>query len=275
MRNLIDFLRSRTFFANLAVALLGLILLVALVQTALKGYTRHGRHRSVPKVEGLEMEQAIALLRENRLNYEIIDSAHFNPKFKPHQVVIQFPPPSAEVKRNRAIKLTVNPVREPRVALPELVEKTKRRAIHELESRRLKLAGIRYVPNIAKDVVLEVRYKGSIIKAGTLLDPGSPLELVLGKGLGDASYPTPALFGLGYREAIDLISSLGLNTGVIVFDTASIDTGAFLLYRQIPDPRYETYVREGAEIDLWFTTNANKIPEDTLNIPAPDTAISE
>jgi len=275
MRNLIEFLRSKTFLANLAVAVIGLFLLIGLVQAALKGYTRHGKHKVVPQVEGLEMEQAIALLRENRLGYEIIDSAHFNPRFKPHQVVIQFPPAEAEVKRNRAIKLTVNPVREPRVALPDLVEKTKRRAIHELESRRLKLAGIRYVANIAKDVVLEVRYKGSKIEAGTLLDPGSALELVLGKGLGDASYPTPSLFGLGYREALDRISSLGLNTGVVVFDTLSTDTAAFLLYRQIPDPRYETLVREGAEIDLWFTTDANKIPADTLNIPAPDTAIYE
>jgi len=275
MHNLLHFLRSKTFFANLAVALVGLLLLVGLVQGALNLYTRHGRYKVVPQVEGMSMEAAIALLKDNGLKYEIIDSARFNSEFEGHQVVIQFPPPEAQVKRNRAIKLTVNPIRQPRVAMPDLIEKTERRAKHDLESRGLIIGKIRYVPNIAKDVVLDVRYKGQSIKPGTLLDPGTALELVLGQGLGDVRHPTPVLFGLGYRESLDRLKLLGINVGVVVFDTASTDTPAFRLYRQIPDPRYEIDLAEGAEMDLWFTQNLNKIPTDTLPVMVPDSASLE
>jgi len=86
------------------------------------------------------------------------------------------------VKKNRKIYVTLNPSGYSRISVPDLVQITRRNAEVTLLSVGFSIGEISYRNNIGKDMVLEMRYKGERIEAGTLLQKTSEIDLVLGNG---------------------------------------------------------------------------------------------
>src|SRR3546814_6503188 len=55
-----------------------------------------------------------------------------------------------------------------------------------LGNYELRLGDTTYVADIARDVVLDVRYGGEELKAGQEIPKGSRINLILGNGMGDS-----------------------------------------------------------------------------------------
>ena len=72
-----------------------------------------------------------------------------------------------------------------------LVEKTKRRAIYDLESQGFVVGNLIYVPYIGKDVVIEVKIGDRSVMPGEKLTKGTIIDLVLGQGLSDELILSP------------------------------------------------------------------------------------
>ena len=124
-------------------------------------------------------------LDELNLDFEILDSANFNPDFPRYSVIEQAPAPGKFVKEDRKIYLTLNPSGYRKVEIPEnLIRKTRRQVEPTLRSLGFEIGDVSYKPDIAEDAVLEIRHKGKLVEAGEKLMKTSVLDLVLGDGSG-------------------------------------------------------------------------------------------
>ncbi|MBC7981761.1 PASTA domain-containing protein, partial [Candidatus Parcubacteria bacterium] len=69
-----------------------------------------------------------------------------------------------------------------KVRIPDLIQKTYRQAVPTLTALGLEVGDTSYVPNLAKDMVLEMKLNGKPIKAGQQVLKMSKVDLILGDG---------------------------------------------------------------------------------------------
>ncbi|MFV0565173.1 MAG: PASTA domain-containing protein [Flavobacteriaceae bacterium] len=180
--NIIKFLTSKVFFKQLALALVAVVILCFILLKWLNVTTNHGSFETVPELTGKSISVAQMELEENNLVMQIQDSANYNPNYPKFSVIEQDPLPGAQVKKNRKIYLTLNPSGYRKILVPDLKERTFRQAKPTLEALGFKVGKITYKDNIAKDMVLDMSYKGEAIKPGDKLAKTSVIDLVLGNG---------------------------------------------------------------------------------------------
>ncbi len=261
---LFRFLVSKTFFINLILMALVTAGLLLILHYSLNSFTQHGISVDVPDLSGMALTEVETKLEEVQLQYAIIDSAEYDPGFARGAVISQYPEAGSEVKYGREIKLTINPFFPRKVELPDLLEKTKRRAIYDLESKGFKIGELQYVPYIGKDVVIDVKIKERSLMPGTKLKKGTVVDLVLGMGLSDELVRSPYLRWKTLEEAEDYLKMRSFNLGSVIYDEEITDTAAALVYRQNPAPSLEETIRMGREIDIWLTNDYTKIVNDSL-----------
>ena len=182
MLRFLRFLFSRTFFWNLLLALIAVTVLLLLTFYGLNWHTRQGNFIEVPDLNTMTITDAQDLLLDQDLNYEVIDSARFNPGYAPFAVIEQTPLAGELVKKNRKIYLTLNPANYNEVTLPDVIQITRRSAESTLRAVGLEIGEILYQDNIGKDMVLQLRYNQMPIAPDDKLPKTSRVDLVLGNG---------------------------------------------------------------------------------------------
>jgi beta-lactam-binding protein with PASTA domain len=183
--SLFQFLKSKTFFIQIAIAIVGLLLLVFVLKYWLGVITNHDQKIQVPDLQKLTIDAVDRELKELDLDYKIIDSTSFNPEYPKKSVIEQTPEAGDFVKEKRKIYLTLNPSKYRDITMTDLNGRTKRQASSELRARGLHVGtDFTYVNDIGKDVVRGIRFKGKIVNEGDKLPLNSIVELVLGDGKG-------------------------------------------------------------------------------------------
>jgi len=177
-----SYLKSRVFFAQLIAAMSIVAILGYLFFHWLTFVTHHGDEITVPNLSKLNEEQIEEKLDELDLDYLIIDTVDYNPKFPKLAVVEQEPTAGSKVKRGRQIYIKINSDTYKMVAIPDLIDKTYRQAVPTLKSIGLQEGEITYVPHMGKDMVLEMRINGQKVKPGKKVLKATKIELVLGDG---------------------------------------------------------------------------------------------
>jgi len=180
--NFIRFIFTKTFWIQVVIAALVTVLLCFAYLFWLDWYTNHDQKIQVPQLEKLSLIQVNKQLKELDLRCKIIDSASFNPSYKPKTVIEQDPIAGKFVKENRQIYIKLNASGYGKVTVPNLIYKTRRLAIPTLEALGFKIGQITYQPNIAENTVLEMRYNGNILESGTQLSKTATIDLVLADG---------------------------------------------------------------------------------------------
>lgn len=176
------FLLSFTFLKQLALAFLIICASLFLFMYWISFTTNHGQEITVPNLSKLTLEEAEDKLDELDLDYELLDTVDFNSSFPIHSIVQQDPAPGAKVKQNRVIYVKINASGYSKVRLPDLVQKTYRQAVPTLKALGLEVGDTTYIPNLAKDMVLEMKVGGKSIKAGQQVLKMTKVDLVLGDG---------------------------------------------------------------------------------------------
>lgn len=176
------YLTSRVFFGQFLAALAIIAVLGYLFMHWLTFTTDHGHEITVPNLSKLTEEQVEDKLDELDLDYVLLDSVDFNSDYPKYSVVEQDPLPGAKVKEGRKIYIKINASGFSSVRIPDLIEKTYREAVPTLKALGLEEGTITYIPNLGKDMVLEMRYKGRNIKPGDRVLKSSKIDLVLGDG---------------------------------------------------------------------------------------------
>ncbi|TMM56077.1 PASTA domain-containing protein [Maribacter algarum] len=182
MRNFFSFLKSKSFFIQLGLAVLAVVVLVFILLSWLNSTTNHGEFVEVPdfsKMSVMEMREAV---EEADLRYEVLDSANFNPDYPRFSIIEQNPPAGNKVKENRKIYFTVNPSGYKKVTIPNVIQVTQRNAASMLRAVGLDVQRVTYIDQIGKNMVYYIKHKGKQVKPGDKLPKTSKVELVCGNG---------------------------------------------------------------------------------------------
>lgn len=182
---LFRFIFSKTFLIQLVLAGIVIVVLAFLTMQWLDYSTNQDQRIEVPDLAKMNLDNVEDRLNEMDLDFEILDSANFNPDFPRYSVIDQVPAPGKFVKEDRKIYLTLNPSGYRKIEVPNnLIRKTRRQVEPTLRSLGFEIGEISYKPDIAEDAVLELRHKGKLVEPGEKLMKTSKIDLVLGDGSG-------------------------------------------------------------------------------------------
>ena len=179
---ILDHFKSNSLIKQIFLMLVIVFVVFFLVYNSLKIYTKHDRYIEVPNLAGKNLDEAISILDDNKLRYEVLDSSKFFVDIPNYSVISQIPKEFELVKKNRKIYLNVNPKDFQKVSLPNVIQITKRNAESILIALGFKVKDYTYVDNIGKDMVLDVLFDGEKILPGQKIPMNSEVDLILGNG---------------------------------------------------------------------------------------------
>jgi hypothetical protein len=226
------YLKTKDFRKTILLAI-GSVIVVALVAFySLDFYTRHGSEIPVPKLTGMQINNALSMLKEQGFGVSI-DSVYV-PDQAPGTVVEQDPDAGTEVKENRVIYLKIVKTQAPDVALPDIIDAPYISAVATISNYGLKVGDTTYRPDIARDHVLEIRFAGQVIQPGTKIPKGSKIDLVLGDGAGASEVEIPDLVDQDLDAAKFALKGSGLVLGTITYQGTIADSTNLVIVAQMP-----------------------------------------
>lgn len=190
------FLTSRVFFIQLAMAAVIVVVLAFLMMKWLNFTTNHGEEITVPDLSKLSVEVAEEKLDALDLEYVLLDTTEYQRDYPKFSVVKQDPVAGSKVKEGRKIYIKINSDAYREIVMPDLIEQTLRQAEPTLKALGLELGEKTYKPYLAKDMVLEMRYKGKRVNPGDKIPKASKIDLVLGDGK------------VGFEEEVDSVPAV-------------------------------------------------------------------
>lgn len=257
---------------NIIVAMALFAGLVWLTFRWLEFHTSHGEEIPVPNVVNMSIQQAVKVLDDSGLEYEV-DSFKYDPKYKPLQVLAIFPSAGSKVKNGRNIMLKVNPRSWAPVAVPDIIDRYKGLAFNQLNLVGLKVGDTIYEPSIQRDAILRILFQGKNIKPGELLPKFSSVDLVIGSGP-KRNVAVPNLVGRTVQEAKKIIAQNLFEVGIIDFESGKANDADIIYYQ---DPPFGALRDQGMQIDLWASSKTpaemqSKIQQlDNMYRPKVDT----
>jgi len=245
---------------NLLIALLLVCGLVYAALSYLEDYTLHGESLEVPNYQGMLWDDTLG---HSNPNFElIIADSIFQKGAEKNMILDQDPSPSRTVKRGRKIYLTVSSSNPPTISMPNLVDLSLRQATSLMEIYGLQIGELNYRPDLCTNCILEQSMNGVDVEAGVRVVKGSTIDLTVGQGLSKEEVPIPYLVGLTAKEANELLKSKSLNVGSLNFDPPAeneLDSMKAQVFKQYPQYNEEPSIFMGSAIDLYLTTDTNRI----------------
>lgn len=263
MMNFLKFILSKVFLYQILILLFVFIVATYGFLKWAEFYTLHGQELEVPDLKGYSLFEVENELKKLGLKSVVLDSSEYYPEKSVLSVISQYPAAGARVKPGKEIKLTINPSGPRLVKVPNLIERSRRRAIYDLESKGFRLGRISYVPYIGKDMVIAAQHNGRELSMNDYLPKGSTIDLVVGLGLDNELLEVPFLLGKNFSTVKNILLSRGLNLGYVSFDRGS-DTANAFVYQQEPSPTLDKTILRGSEISIWLTSDNTKMPADSL-----------
>jgi len=266
------FLIKKRFYIHFGLSILLTIILFFIVLQFIKIYSNHGDTYVLPDFSGKTLAEIEEAKYDRLYEFIVIDSIYDtrNPK---GSVVIQNPPAGSVVKEHRKVYVTLVAYSTEKVEMPDLIDLSLRQAVNSLRSKGLSVSQLQYVEDFAGNAVLEQLYEGEVIEAGTIIDKGSGIDLVVGIGQ-DNLAPVPFLIGIRLNDALDDINKASFNTGNIYFLEGE-DQEHARVYRQSPSWDAEKQMFKGrdmdislrSELDFDFAALIQELRPDTLYVP--------
>jgi eukaryotic-like serine/threonine-protein kinase len=260
------FLTNRPFWVNLLAALALAFLLFYSLLKMLGFITKHDQTLTVPAVLGKKTADAIKLLESKGFDVQIQDSVYTDTAAN-GIVLKQLPEANSTVKVNRAVFITVNRMVPPSFEMPKIEGQSLGAALDILERNHLRLEDTLFKPDFMKGYVLEQQYQGRRISAGTKIQWGSKITLVIGAGVENERKMVPDVIGLTYAEAKAQLEAEGIIVAPV--PNADVkDTGRAFVFEQRP-PRFNeeklpNYIQPGQVMDL-FLSISNQVVRDSLD----------
>jgi len=264
LKGIFQFIKTKTFFKNLGIYLAVMVVLFLIITFWLNSSTKHGEAIKVPDFNGVKIADLEKFVEDKSVRFLVIDSI-YDVKAPAGTVVKQEPEPNAEVKENRIIFLYVTSILPPSIEMPKLIDRSLRQATSMVTTYGLKLnPKIKFVPDQCANCVLDQLVKGKHIEPGEVIEKGTVITLVVGKGLSEEEVGVPCLFGLTKKEALQALAEASLSIGIVTYD-APKDSLSSVVYRQSPACGKDNLVNLGATVDLYFTADKSKVPASASN----------
>ena len=179
--NFFRFLKSKSFFIQIGIAIVSVSLLIMGIKWWLSFTTNHDQKIQVPDLNKMSLSNVETKLKELNLDFLVIDSASYNPKYPKQSVIEQTPESGSFVKEKRKIYLTLNPSKYRDITIPDLNGQSKRQAITQLQSIGFKIGKFLYIRDY-KDVIRGLKSNGKKLKSGSKLEKNAVIDLIMGDG---------------------------------------------------------------------------------------------
>ena len=248
------FLISRTFWSQVAIAVVLAGLGFVAMNVGLRAFTRHSERIAVPGVVGFGQEGAEAILLENGLTPVIIDSL-YNADGVPGAVVEQDPSEGTEVKGTRNVYLTVYRSSPPseRLEVEEGMDAGVARILLDLKGFKYRE---RYEPSeeLAGLVLQIENIRGDSVGPDDRVLKGADLVLVIGERT-ERQLELPDFVGLAWTQATAMIEKVGLAPGRFRWSRMALDgrdSAMATISSQTPDYVPGRRVTEGSEVDFFI-----------------------
>jgi len=255
-----SFFKSKVFVVNLLIATVVLLVVYFVFVSILDSYTQHGEKVVVPDLIGFTVDDAKELAQKSHLKVTVADTT-YSAETKRGLIAGQKPVMNAVVKSNRTIYLTINSMSAEMIVMPNFVGASLRQAIADAEIYGLNIGEITYKPDLAKNNVLEQKINGRVIKAGSMVEKESFVDLTLGMGLSNEKVFIPLLLYCKSNIADSLLKTKYLNIGALFYDTGIVtaeDSINAIVFKQQPEPFSKNF-KPGDFVDLWFTLDSSKV----------------
>jgi beta-lactam-binding protein with PASTA domain len=268
-----DFVFSKVFMKNLGLAVSIAVGGVILLLIWMNIYTRHGQARAIPDFYGRTLNESEGIAKKNRLRIQVIDSV-YTTEVPRGCVAEQNPKQGFKVKKWRTVSLTINAFNPEMIPAPDLVGIPQKQALLMIESAGLKTGQQIFIPDLSKNFVLKQLHNGREVKAGDLVQKGSVIDLMVGRGLSNERTPVPDLMGMQLEKARSYILAASLNLGAFIFDTTSVknkeDSLSAFVYKQNPDFREDAKLQMGESVYIWLSLDSARLPVDSAMVSLPD-----
>lgn len=260
------FLKSRTFFINIAASIIFVGVIIYIVMVSLDSYTHHDQYIKVPDFKGINKTKCEQIAKSQNIRVQVIDSLYVK-NFKPGAVIDQHPKAGHHIKENRLIMLTICSDKPESIPFPNLKNSAYRQTINTLNSLGFKIGKISYKTSKYKNLVLELKYKNDTITPGALLEKGSVIDIVLGRGNYNKVL-VPLILGKNIEKAKEEIMYSFLNVGKVYYDNSiktEKDRSKATVWKQSPEYQKNKRIDAGRKITLWMTLDKDRIAiADTL-----------
>jgi beta-lactam-binding protein with PASTA domain len=249
--------RWKIIMINLLIALLLAAVAIVILIFGLRSYTQHGVEIEVPNITQLYLEEAKITLEAEGLHIEVIDST-YSTKVPLGTIVEQTPAAGSKVKNGRPIYVIQNAQMRRPVVLPELRDMSLRQAQATLATIGLQIDSIVYEPSTYRDIVLDIRKDDMPLDAGTRLEEGCAIYLIVGKGKGTEDVAIPNIVGRPLDEARSWLLSHALTVGLVQYDIPPTEENKlnYIVYSQ--EPASGTIVVEGTSVNLKLSMDIEK-----------------
>ncbi len=179
MKKFFNFIFSKAFWFNILGIILLFVIAVVILMVSLKSCTRHGESVTVPTVVGMDADEAIAMLKDEDFNYEVIDTL-FIDSLPKGVVVEQNPAKESLVKHGRTVYIKVNTRDEILVKMPSFVGEQYKTLDVRLKHSKLKKGTVKWQKDgEVVNIVLKQLYNGRPIEPGTEIKQGSRIDFVV------------------------------------------------------------------------------------------------
>ena len=242
---------------NIAAMIALITMLIIGLVIYLRHYTQHGTEVTVPNITNMHIAEAEIVLGAESLHVQVIDST-YSTKTPLGTIVEQTPSPGAQVKKGRTIYVIQNARMRRPVILPELRDLSLRQAEATAKTLGLTIGKTIYQPSTFKNIILDVRVCDTSVVAGTRLEEGTAIDLVVGKGKGTQKVTVPNIVGKDIEEATSWLFTNSLILGTVEYDIPpSQDTDIqYIIYQQTPASG--TVVVEGTSVNIKLSTDIEK-----------------
>jgi serine/threonine-protein kinase len=226
-----------------------LIVLVVVVDSYVMPWYVNAEEYVVPKVVGLELEDAKYNLKQKKLK-PIESNEKFNENFPKGFVIHQVPGQGSIVKEGRRVYLVVSSG-DPLVTMPNLVGKTMRDAKITIERLDIQIDTTEEVESeMPANTVVEQEYD-----AGTKIPKGTAIDLRVSVGPKIGMIRVPNLLGKSYSEAERILRNYSLRIGQVNYQNSPN-----LLPNTVIDqyPTQDKLISVGDSVDIIITRSVDK-----------------
>lgn len=257
---IIKFLKSKWFFINIIAAVILIAVIIYVVMLSLDSYTRHDQYLQVPDFKGISKIKSEKIAKARNIRVKVIDSLYIK-NCEPGSVIDQHPKAGHNIKENREIKLTICSSKPESVPFPNLKNSPYRQTLNTLNGLGFNVGKISYIESSYKNLVLDLKFKNDTIAPGTLIEKGSVIDIVLGKG-GYNTVLVPLVLGKKLRDAKENILYSYLNVGKVYYDKSiknEDDRKKATIWKQSPEYQKNFRIDAGRKVTLWMTLDKDRL----------------
>ncbi|MCF0210971.1 MAG: hypothetical protein HUK18_06665 [Bacteroidales bacterium] len=209
-----DFIKSRLFFKHLLLIIGSFLVLLVVLNLILKLYTRHGQEYEVPDITHKILFEVEKQDDMSKFEIVVLDSI-YKEGVAYGTILTQDPYPSSMVKKGRKIYVTIAASGGEIVQMCNCKDLGLKSAVQTLIDKGLKVGTILFRTSAFKSspIVVEQRYKGQTIKAGSDIQLGERIDLVVEVNSTTELIRIPDIIGKTEQDAEILLWKAGLNVG--------------------------------------------------------------